>query len=82
MVDSSTIAIICWKGKTNLSILLSSSDGQELLERVALRFGIQSGISSEAKEDGKDEIDELENSSPGSMKGSEAADDEVALMEM
>ncbi|XP_074588681.1 uncharacterized protein LOC141844544 [Curcuma longa] len=82
VVDSTTIAIICWKGKTNLSILLSPSDGQELLERVALRFGIQSGISSRAKEDGKDEIDELENSSTGSMNGSEAAGEEVALMEM
>ncbi|KAG6518801.1 hypothetical protein ZIOFF_022282 [Zingiber officinale] len=82
VVDSSTIAIICWKGKTNLSILLSPSDGQELLERVALRFGIQSGISSQTKEDGKDEIDELENSSPGSMNGSDVADEEVALMEM
>ncbi|XP_073010109.1 uncharacterized protein [Typha latifolia] len=39
VVDPSTIAIICWKGKTNLSIMVSQLDGRELLDRLAVRFG-------------------------------------------
>ncbi|KAK8968973.1 hypothetical protein KSP40_PGU012330 [Platanthera guangdongensis] len=39
--DSSAIAIVCWKGKTNLSIMVSQLDAQELLERLQARFGGQ-----------------------------------------
>lgn len=39
LLNASTIAIICWKGKTNMSIMVSQLDGQELLERLAARFG-------------------------------------------
>lgn len=38
-VDASTIAIICWKGKSNLSIMVSASDAKELLERLEIRHG-------------------------------------------
>ncbi|KAH0455453.1 hypothetical protein IEQ34_015485 [Dendrobium chrysotoxum] len=42
-VDSSAIAIVCWKGKTNLSIMVSQLDSQQLLDRLAVRFGGQKG---------------------------------------
>ncbi|XP_020675074.2 tRNA (cytosine(34)-C(5))-methyltransferase [Dendrobium catenatum] len=41
--DSSAIAIVCWKGKTNLSIMVSQLDSQQLLDRLAVRFGGQKG---------------------------------------
>ncbi|KAJ4758815.1 S-adenosyl-L-methionine-dependent methyltransferases superfamily protein [Rhynchospora pubera] len=37
--DASTIAIVCWKGKSNLSIMVSPSDAKELLERLEIRLG-------------------------------------------
>lgn len=40
-VDSSAISIVCWKGKTNLSIMVSQLDSQQLLDRLAVRFGSQ-----------------------------------------
>ncbi|KAG2635622.1 hypothetical protein PVAP13_2NG400100 [Panicum virgatum] len=39
--DPSAIAIVCWKGKTNLCVMLSPLDGEELLERISLRFGLK-----------------------------------------
>ena len=39
--DPSAIAIVCWKGKTNLCVMLSPLDGKELLERISLRFGLK-----------------------------------------
>ncbi|XP_064974001.1 uncharacterized protein LOC135584442 isoform X1 [Musa acuminata AAA Group] len=78
VVDASTIAIICWKGKTNLSILLSPADGQELLERLAVRFGSQPSTLSEQHEVADIEIDEVENLSTGSMKDYDAVDEDIA----
>ncbi|XP_058087072.1 uncharacterized protein LOC131234303 isoform X2 [Magnolia sinica] len=39
VLDASTIAIGCWKGKTNLSVMVSQTDSQELLERLSVRLG-------------------------------------------
>ncbi|KAJ3707327.1 hypothetical protein LUZ61_011032 [Rhynchospora tenuis] len=39
IADASTIAIVCWKGKSNLSIMVSPSDAKELLERLEIRLG-------------------------------------------
>ncbi|KAF8694739.1 hypothetical protein HU200_037825 [Digitaria exilis] len=39
--DPSAIAIVCWKGKTNLCVMVSPLDGKELLERISLRFGLE-----------------------------------------
>jgi len=39
--DPSAIAIVCWKGKTNLCVMVSPLDGKELLERISLRFGLK-----------------------------------------
>ncbi|CAN6174660.1 unnamed protein product [Urochloa humidicola] len=39
--DPSAIAIVCWKGKTNLCVMISPLDGKELLERISLRYGLK-----------------------------------------
>ncbi|CAN6204756.1 unnamed protein product [Urochloa humidicola] len=39
--DPSAIAIVCWKGKTNLCVMVSPLDGKELLERISLRYGLK-----------------------------------------
>ncbi|XP_077213231.1 uncharacterized protein LOC143848230 [Tasmannia lanceolata] len=39
VVDSSTIAVGCWKGKSSLSLMLSEVDSQEMLERLSIRLG-------------------------------------------
>lgn len=38
-VDASTIAVVCWKGRSNLCIMLNEVDGKELLGRLSVRFG-------------------------------------------
>ncbi|RWV77558.1 hypothetical protein GW17_00061592 [Ensete ventricosum] len=70
--------MICWKGKTNLSILLSPADGQELLERLTVRFGSWPSTLSEHHEGADIEIDEVENLSTGSMKDYDAVDEDIA----
>ncbi|KAK9165744.1 hypothetical protein Scep_000935 [Stephania cephalantha] len=37
-VDASTVAIGCWKGKTNVSAMVSPTDSQELLERLCVHL--------------------------------------------
>ncbi|RRT42382.1 hypothetical protein B296_00046091, partial [Ensete ventricosum] len=78
VVDATTIAMICWKGKTNLSILLSPADGQELLERLTVRFGSWPSTLFEQHEGADIEIDEVENLSTGSMKDYDAVDEDIA----
>uniref|UniRef100_A0ACD5Y0S6 Uncharacterized protein n=1 Tax=Avena sativa TaxID=4498 RepID=A0ACD5Y0S6_AVESA len=39
--DPSAIAVVCWKGKTNLAVMLTPLDGKELLERISYRFGLK-----------------------------------------
>lgn len=34
-VDASTVAIGCWRGRTNVSVMVTSLDCQELLERMS-----------------------------------------------
>ncbi|KQJ90616.1 tRNA (cytosine(34)-C(5))-methyltransferase [Brachypodium distachyon] len=57
--DPSAIAIVCWKGKTNLCVMVSPLDGKELLERVSLRFGLKvpkaDDRKTKLKVDGSDE---------------------------
>ncbi|KAF8404637.1 hypothetical protein HHK36_009525 [Tetracentron sinense] len=48
-VDASTIAIGCWKGRTNLTVMVSAMDSQELLERLAVRLGSESSSMQENK---------------------------------
>lgn len=62
VADASTIAIVCWKGKTNVSIMVSPLDAKELLERLAVRFGSERGTLLEENEDTNSEIDTITNS--------------------
>lgn len=36
-VDASTVAIGCWRGKTNLSAMVSQVDSQQLLARLSFK---------------------------------------------
>ncbi|KAL6656177.1 hypothetical protein ACP70R_007003 [Stipagrostis hirtigluma subsp. patula] len=54
-MDPNAIAIVCWKGKTNLCVMVSPLDGKELLERISLRFGLE--IPKADDEKTKQEID-------------------------
>ncbi|KAG1342342.1 putative tRNA (cytosine(34)-C(5))-methyltransferase [Cocos nucifera] len=51
VADASTIAIVCRKGKTNLSIMVSPLDAKELLERLAVHFGSERGTLLKENED-------------------------------
>lgn len=44
-VDASTIAIGCWRGRTNVSVMVTALDCQELLERLLARMDIENGVS-------------------------------------
>lgn len=60
-VDSSTIAIVCWKGRTNLCIMVSQQDSQELLERLSARFGCERSTCRDEEKDGEFMIDAADN---------------------
>lgn len=74
VVDSS-IAIVCWKGKTNLSIMLSPLDGKELLERVSARFRSQDDKLAEQNEENKSDFATVNCPSSGNVLVSESADE-------
>ncbi|XVF17295.1 hypothetical protein REPUB_Repub10bG0107400 [Reevesia pubescens] len=42
-VDTSTIAIGCWKGRASLSVMVTAIDCQELLERLSARIETEKG---------------------------------------
>lgn len=75
-VDSAAIAIVCWKGKTNLSIMVSQLDSQQLLDRLAVRFG---GQNDSAPDENHSMLEESKNSilDIGDMEVSEAGFVEV-----
>ena len=60
-VDASTIAIVCWKGRTSLCIMVSQLDGQELLERLSARFGCEKTVVRDEEKNGNLVIDAIEN---------------------
>ncbi|PAN35878.1 hypothetical protein PAHAL_6G242600 [Panicum hallii] len=39
--DPSTIAIVCWRGKGTMNVMVSPPDRKDLLERMAYRFGLK-----------------------------------------
>ncbi|KAI9072106.1 hypothetical protein K1719_045928, partial [Acacia pycnantha] len=44
-VDESTIAIGCWKGRASLTVMVTETDCQELLERLLVRLDAEHGSS-------------------------------------
>ncbi|XP_043722063.1 multisite-specific tRNA:(cytosine-C(5))-methyltransferase-like isoform X2 [Telopea speciosissima] len=74
-VDASTIAIGCWKGKSNISVMVSTIDCQELLQRLSLQSGNERGsLAQENKHsslevDGTEPTDDLDvNQEPGTIE--------------
>ncbi|CAK9163274.1 unnamed protein product [Ilex paraguariensis] len=41
--DASKIAIGCWRGRTNISVMITAIDCQELQERLLLRMEAEKG---------------------------------------
>ncbi|XAR73424.1 tRNA (cytosine(34)-C(5))-methyltransferase [Bertholletia excelsa] len=41
-VDASTVAIGCWRGRTNVSVMVTAIDCQEMLERLSMRAETES----------------------------------------
>ncbi|CAM0951796.1 unnamed protein product [Alopecurus aequalis] len=83
-MDPNAIAIVCWKGKTNLCVMLTPMDGKELLDRISYRFGLKipkiddgkpnlkSDGSDEQPDDGEETVD------PESVPESKASDMEIS----
>uniref|UniRef100_A0A0E0B478 SAM-dependent MTase RsmB/NOP-type domain-containing protein n=1 Tax=Oryza glumipatula TaxID=40148 RepID=A0A0E0B478_9ORYZ len=83
-MDPSAIAIVCWKGKTNLCVMVSPLDGKELLERICLRYGLKipkaDDVKPSMKIDGSDEQPDLSTEAvdPEAAPESKASDMEIA----
>uniref|UniRef100_A0A5B7BVM7 Putative tRNA (Cytosine(34)-C(5))-methyltransferase n=1 Tax=Davidia involucrata TaxID=16924 RepID=A0A5B7BVM7_DAVIN len=54
-VDASTIAIGCWKGRSNVSVMVTAIDCQELLERLLKRM--ETGEDSSLEENKHSSVD-------------------------
>lgn len=42
-MDGTTIAIGCWRGRTNISVMVTTIECQEMLERLSVRFETGNG---------------------------------------
>lgn len=60
-IDTSTIAIGCWKGRASLSVMVTVIDCQELLGRLLMRLEIEKGDLVQKKAIGTDELQEQMN---------------------
>nr|TKW10850.1 hypothetical protein SEVIR_6G195000v2 [Setaria viridis] len=47
--DPTTIAIVCWRGKGTMNVMVSPPDRTDLLERMAYRFGIKASAEEDEK---------------------------------
>ncbi|CAO2207079.1 unnamed protein product [Urochloa humidicola] len=45
--DPTTIAIVCWRGKGTMNVMVSPADRKDLLERMAYRFGIKASTEED-----------------------------------
>lgn len=52
-MDPSTIAIVCWRGKATVNVLVSPPDRKELLERITYHFGLKAFIVEDEKSNHK-----------------------------
>lgn len=81
-MDPSAIAVVCWKGKTNLCVMVTPMDGRELLERISFRFGLKIPKLDDGKpdlksDDGSDEQPDggAETVDPDCVPESKASED-------
>jgi multisite-specific tRNA:(cytosine-C5)-methyltransferase len=83
-MDPNAIAIVCWKGKTNLCVMLTPMDGKELLDRISFRFGLKIPKVDDGKpslkSDGSDEQPDGgdETVDPECVPESKASDMEIS----
>ncbi|KAM0832438.1 hypothetical protein ACQ4PT_064901 [Festuca glaucescens] len=82
-MDPNAIAIVCWKGKTNLCVMLTPMDGKELLDRISFRFGLKipkvdgkPSLKSDGSDEQPDGGDEAVN--PECVPESKASDMEIS----
>ncbi|OEL13993.1 tRNA (cytosine(34)-C(5))-methyltransferase [Dichanthelium oligosanthes] len=47
--DTSTIAIVCWRGKGTMNVMVSPPDRKDLLERMSYRFGLETSTEEDEK---------------------------------
>ncbi|KAK2656491.1 hypothetical protein Ddye_009543 [Dipteronia dyeriana] len=62
-IDTSTIAIGCWKGRGSLSVMVSAIDCQELLERLLIRMEPEpeNGDSLQENNGNTDEVKDMDD---------------------
>ncbi|KAK8578026.1 hypothetical protein V6N13_076698 [Hibiscus sabdariffa] len=60
-VDTSTIAIGCWKGRSSLSVMVTAIDCQELLERLSV--GMETEKNATLAPENHSELDEKQDMS-------------------
>ncbi|CAA7401641.1 unnamed protein product [Spirodela intermedia] len=58
-VDASTVAIGCWKGKTNLSAMVSPVDSQELLARLSFKHKGSAPVEEKAETGSEENVEEV-----------------------
>lgn len=74
VVDASTIAIGCWKGKSSLSVMVSQIDCQEMLERLSVRLGSGKGSLVQATNHGSGDANGVDEDD-GSTMDTESIED-------
>ncbi|KAF7839926.1 tRNA (cytosine(34)-C(5))-methyltransferase-like [Senna tora] len=84
VVDESTIAIGCWKGKASLTVMVTAMDCRELLERLLVRLDIDKGPVHEDDKPSSDKVPVHEENKPSSddagdeVQGTNGIDDSEA----
>lgn len=48
-VDASTVAIGCWRGRTNVAVMVTAIDCQELLERLSVLKATETAHNSSSQ---------------------------------
>jgi multisite-specific tRNA:(cytosine-C5)-methyltransferase len=73
-VDESSIAIVCWKGGASLTVMVTSIECQELLERLLMRSDkVREKGSSMLEQEPSNNAEDVEQESNGNSQGVEAA---------
>lgn len=80
MVDASTIAVGCWRGKNSVSVMVTAVDCQELLERLLKPSETEKNSSvQETKPSTGEAIEVSETNDCESKEGTEEATAMAAL---
>ncbi|KAH9301592.1 hypothetical protein KI387_013175, partial [Taxus chinensis] len=66
--EKSLIAVGCWKGRTNLSLMVSKLESEELLERIVFKYGKEMSDNIISKDNYIEEADETSDVSDNGVK--------------